>query len=210
MLFFLSARRVRNSSSGLSSTRSMTLSLISPRLLVDRLGVAVYLGGHKGVAVVLALANPVGRVAPVRQGDHGEQERQRHEHYGRYTERHCRQDDRNQGVGEEDADPGYLVPERLQGVEAHPRGAVLVDEPDYEGPERHQPHERGEHAQVRQHGPRSLVSRTHLAGRAPDRAIEVAYFLHLSPFVPALALRPSVLGVGILAPLHGLGYHSFE
>src|SRR5688572_25592970 len=129
---FLSARRVSSSSSGLSSTRKMTLSLISPRTSPqasspfeqdseDPPGAAVYPIGDIGVAVIYPLVDHVGCIASVCQGYHGEQERQRHEHYGRYAERHYRQDDRDQDVDRDDDDPRQLVPERLQRVEAHPR-----------------------------------------------------------------------------------------
>src|SRR5918997_1512429 len=164
---FLSARRVSSSSSGLSSTRRMTLSLIPPRtpsqasspfgrVSEDPPGAAVYPVGDEGVAVFHALVDFIGCVASVRQGYHGEQERERHEHYGRYAERHYGQDDRDQDVDREDDDPRQLVPERLQRVEAHPRRAVLVEEPDDERPERHEPHQTGQHAQVRYDGPRPL------------------------------------------------------
>src|SRR5215210_387041 len=131
-----------SSSSGLSSIRRMILSLIAPRTLSaearprgahratgrvseDPPGAAVYPVGDIGVAVLHSLVDLVGRVAPVREGHQGEQERQRHEHYCRYAERHYGEYDRDQDVDREDDDPSQLVPERLQGVEAHPRRAVL-------------------------------------------------------------------------------------
>src|SRR5919112_5881984 len=78
------------------------------------------------VTVLHTLAHLVGRVTTVGQGHDAEHERQRDQHDGGYAERHYREDYRNEGVNDKDDDPGYLVPERLQGVEAHLPGTVLV------------------------------------------------------------------------------------
>src|SRR5918995_117133 len=113
------------------------------------------------VAVLHTLAHPVGRVATVGQRHDAEHERERDEHESSYAERHYREDYRDEGINDEDADPGYLVPERLQGVEAHLLGTVLVQQPDEQGPERHKADERHQHAKVGDYGPRSLVLRAH-------------------------------------------------
>src|SRR5918998_4388368 len=77
---FLSARRVSSSSSGLSSTRRMTLSLIAPRtssrmssspfgrVSENPPGAPVYPVGDIGVAVVHALVDFVGCIASVYEG----------------------------------------------------------------------------------------------------------------------------------------------
>src|ERR671910_1559842 len=78
------------------------------------------------VTVLYALAHLVGCVTTVGQGHDGEHEPKRDQHDGGYPERHYREDYRNEGVNDKDDDPGYLVPERLQGVEAHLQGTVLV------------------------------------------------------------------------------------
>src|SRR5215211_4583057 len=128
-------------------------------------GAAVYPVGDVGVAVVHPLVDLVGRVAPV---DEGYQGGDQHHRYEQQPDQDETQDKGHGPAHHEDEEPGYLVPERLQGVEAHARGPVFVDQPDDEGSERHEPHEPGQHAQVRQHGPGALVLGTH---RVPRRSL---------------------------------------
>src|SRR5215217_9341280 len=85
-----------------------------------------YLVRNVRITVLYALAHPVGCVTTVGQGHDGEHEPKRDQHDGSHAERHYREDYRNEGVNDKDDDPGYLVPERLQGVEAHLPRTVLV------------------------------------------------------------------------------------
>src|SRR5215208_3802568 len=141
------------------------------------------------VTVLYALAHLVGCVTTVGQGHDGE-------HEPAYAERHNREDYRNEGVNDKDDDPGYLVPERLQGVEAHLPGTVLVQQPDEQGPERHKANKRQEHAKVGDYGPRSLVLRAHRLRRGSDLVFgnsfsltaEVGVLWHLLSFRPGLGV----------------------
>src|ERR687897_952886 len=131
-------RRVRSSDRRRLSAASPSLNglrvLVLSRTLVYRYGISLcpqassasdyaprtfYPVRNVRVTVLYALAHPVGCVTTVGQGHDGEHEPKRDQHDGGYAQRHYREDYRNEGVNEKDNDPGYLVPERLQGVEAH-------------------------------------------------------------------------------------------
>src|SRR5215217_3189593 len=135
-------------------------SLFRGNVAAFRLGRArsFYPVRYERVTVVDPLAHLIRRVATVDYGHH-QQHGQQEEH--EEADDKERQYGADQGVSHEDHDPRYLVPECLQGVEAHLLGTVLVDQPYQQRSERHEAYERQKHAQVGEYGPGLLVLRAH-------------------------------------------------
>src|SRR5829696_1431176 len=104
-----------------------------------------YLVRYVRVTVVDPLAHLIRCVATVDHGYHRQNGQQEEHKDADDQERQYRADKR---VSHEDHDPGYLVPERLQGVEAHLLGTILVYQPDEQGPERHEANNQQEYTQV--------------------------------------------------------------
>src|SRR5215208_4788270 len=157
------------------------------------------------VTVVDALAHLISCVATVDHGYHRQNGQQEEHKDADDQERQYRADKR---VSHEDHDPGYLVPERLQGVEAHLLGTVLVDQPYQQRSERHEAYERQKHAQVGQYGPGLLVLRAHrlragvAGGSLPLFAARVGILLHRLSFRSGTRppVRIQTTGAVMIAP----------